>query len=185
MPADSRASRIAAASSADSTLSLAPSANCASASDRASPILRSAARSLRCATDSSIILAMKIVQVTSEAKARPTITALTMMSADMNIDHGDNSCSAATVDFSALPSAGSALYRTLRRRRQAGSRRCGAGAGAARSCGRRGCNARRASTGLRRRLRRRPFCCANDGCASDSIASASMTTQSHETVLKQ
>ena len=33
IPADSRASRIAAASSEDNTLSLAPSANCASASD--------------------------------------------------------------------------------------------------------------------------------------------------------
>ena len=64
-----------------------------------------------CTTDSSIIFAMKTVQVTSEAKARPIMTALTMMSADRNIDHGDNSCSAATVDFSALallPSAGCA-----------------------------------------------------------------------------
>ena len=77
IPADSRASRIAAASNDDSTPSLAPSANCASASERASPILLSAARSLRCTTDSSIILAMKMVQVTSEAKARPIITALT------------------------------------------------------------------------------------------------------------
>ena len=34
---------------------------------------------------------MKIVQVTSDAKARPIITALTTMSADLNIDHGDNS----------------------------------------------------------------------------------------------
>ena len=47
MPADSRASRIAAASSDANTLRLAPSANCASASDRASAILSSAARSLR------------------------------------------------------------------------------------------------------------------------------------------
>src|SRR6202012_1384715 len=93
---------------ADSTLSLAPSANCASASDRASPIFRSAVRSLRRTSESSIILAMNTVQVTSEANARPIITALTMMSADMNIDHGDNSCSAATVDFNdlaLLPSA--------------------------------------------------------------------------------
>ena len=42
IPADSRASRIAAASNDDNTLSLAPSANCASASDLASPILPSA-----------------------------------------------------------------------------------------------------------------------------------------------
>ena len=34
---------------------------------------------------------MKIVQVTSEAKASPIITALTTMSADLNIVHGDNS----------------------------------------------------------------------------------------------
>src|ERR1700753_2379460 len=43
---------------------------------------------------------MKTVPVTSEAKASPIMTALTMMSADMNIDHGDNSCSATAVDFS-------------------------------------------------------------------------------------
>ena len=34
---------------------------------------------------------MKMVHVTSEAKARPTITACTTMSADLNIDHGENS----------------------------------------------------------------------------------------------
>ena len=34
---------------------------------------------------------MKIVHVTSEANARPIMTALTMISADMNIDHGDSS----------------------------------------------------------------------------------------------
>src|SRR5665213_3119127 len=111
MPADNRASLIAAANSADSTLSLAPSANCASASERASPTFFSALRSLPCTIDSAIIFAMKTVQVTTEAKARPIMTALTMMSADRNIDHGDNSCSAATVDFSALallPSPGCA-----------------------------------------------------------------------------
>ena len=92
MPADSRASRIAAASSDGSTPCLAPSANCASDSERASPILFECRAHLRAArTDSSTILARKMVQVTSEAKARPIITAFTMMSADMNIDHGDNS----------------------------------------------------------------------------------------------
>ena len=45
---------------------------------------------------------MKMVQVTSEAKASPIITALTMMSADMNIDHGDNSRSATVVDFNGV-----------------------------------------------------------------------------------
>src|ERR1700733_1367753 len=102
IPADSRASRIAAASSDDNTPSLAPSANCASASDLASPILPSALLSLRCTTDNSTILAMKMVQVTSEANASPIITALTRISADMNIDHGDSSCSAVAVDFSGL-----------------------------------------------------------------------------------
>ena len=46
---------------------------------------------------------MKMVQVTSEAKARPIMTALTRMSADRNIDHGDNSRSASVVDFSDRP----------------------------------------------------------------------------------
>jgi hypothetical protein len=103
IPADSRASRIAAASNDDSTLFFAPSANCASASDLASPILPSAARRPRRISDSSIILAMKMVQVTSEAKASPIMTALTRMSADRNIDHGDSSRSPATVDLSGLP----------------------------------------------------------------------------------
>jgi hypothetical protein len=50
---------------------------------------------------------MKMVHVTSEAKARPIITALTRISADRNIDHGDNSRSATFVEFSdRLPSAG-------------------------------------------------------------------------------
>ena len=97
IPADNRASPIAAASNADSTLSLAPSENCASASDRASPILASAARSLRRTNDSSIIFAMNTVQVTSEANASPTMTALTMISADRNIDHGDSSRSPGSI----------------------------------------------------------------------------------------
>src|SRR5712672_883692 len=106
MPADCRASRIDAASSDGSTPSFAPSANCASASDRAPPIFASAQRSFLRTTDSSTIFAMKMVQVTSEAKARPIITALTMTSADMNIDHGDNSRIAMLVDFGAAPSVG-------------------------------------------------------------------------------
>src|SRR5260370_34182029 len=53
-------------------------------------------------TESSIILAMKTVHVTSDAKARPTITAFTVMSADMNIAHGDSSRSATVVDFNDL-----------------------------------------------------------------------------------
>ena len=46
--------------------------------------------------------AMKMVQVISDAKARPIITALTRMSADRNIDHGDSSRSEATSAFSDL-----------------------------------------------------------------------------------
>ena len=110
MPADSRASRIAAARKDASTLPLAPSANCASASDLASPILMSARRSLRWMNVSSTILPRKMVQVTSEAKARPTITDLTMMSAFQNISHGDNSDIAALPSLAILfsPSAGAA-----------------------------------------------------------------------------
>src|SRR6202022_2152363 len=105
-----RQPRIAAARNADKTpdlaLALAPSANCASASERESAISPSAEVSLPRATASSIIFAMKIVQVTSEAKASPIITALTRTSADRNIDHGDNSRSVTVVDFSDLLSAG-------------------------------------------------------------------------------
>jgi hypothetical protein len=108
IPADSRASRIAAASSVDSTLSLAPSANCASASDLASPILPSAARKPRRTNDSSIVLAMKMVQVSSEAKASPIMTALTRISADMNIDHGDNSRSVGAAGFGGVTLSASA-----------------------------------------------------------------------------
>ncbi len=104
IPADIRASRMAAASNENSTLPFEPSANCASASDRASAILPSAARRLRCTTDSSIIFAIKIVQVTSDAKARPIMTALTTTSADRNIDHGENSRSSTPAAFNSLPS---------------------------------------------------------------------------------
>ncbi|GGI22668.1 hypothetical protein GCM10010987_20550 [Bradyrhizobium guangdongense] len=47
---------------------------------------------------------MKTVQVTSEAKASPIITAFTMMSADMNITQGDNSFMAG-----AMPAFGAVL----------------------------------------------------------------------------
>ena len=102
MPADSRASRIAALSSDDSTLFLSPSANWASDSDRDGAIFFSTLRILPCAIESSIIFAMKIVQVISEAKARPTMTDLTTMSADRNIDQGENSRSVAAVALSDL-----------------------------------------------------------------------------------
>src|SRR5260370_36875543 len=47
-----------------------------------------------------MIFAMKMVQVSSEAKARPIMTALTRTSADRNIDQGDSSRSATAVGFS-------------------------------------------------------------------------------------
>src|SRR6267378_5560234 len=176
IPADNRASRIAAASNADNTLPLAPSANCASASDRASLILASAARSLRCMKESSIILAIKMVHVTSEAKARPIITALTRISADRNIDQGDNSRSVTDVDFSGLAaSAGAAVASEAAAAGTDGAASDGAGActggatGAGVACGcccdNPGiCCAAGAA-----------FCCANDDVASDSIASAEIT----------
>ena len=56
---------------------------------------------LPCANVSSIDFAMKTVQVTSEAKASPIITAFTTTSADMNIDHGDSSRGTVRMDFDA------------------------------------------------------------------------------------
>src|SRR6478736_5137156 len=47
---------------------------------------------------------MKMVQVTSEAKARPIMTALTTTSADLNIVQGDNSLSSTAAPFSVLAS---------------------------------------------------------------------------------
>src|SRR5579863_3084974 len=44
---------------------------------------------------------MKIVHVTSEANARPTITAFTMISAERNIDQGESSCSVTLDDLAA------------------------------------------------------------------------------------
>src|SRR6202140_2732823 len=174
-PADSRASRIAADSNDDNTLSFAPSANCASASDLASLILPSAARSLRWISDSSIILAMKMVHVTSEAKARPIMTALTKISADTNIDQGDNSRSATVVDFSdLLPSAEVAVASEAAGVAAGwaatdGAAACAGGACAG-SAGGRDCDSAGGCCGAGG-----VFCCADDGDASDSIASAKIT----------
>src|SRR5262249_23099198 len=44
-------------------------------------------------------LASRIVHVSSDAKARLIITALTKMSADINIDHGDRSCGIVRADW--------------------------------------------------------------------------------------
>src|ERR1700690_3778723 len=49
---------------------------------------------------------MKIVHVTSEANARPIITAFTMISAERNIDQGESSCSVA---FSGLEASAAAV----------------------------------------------------------------------------
>ena len=65
---------------------------CASASVRVSATRANAACSVRRARASMMVLAMKIVQVASEAKPRLIITALTTMSAARNIDQGDSSC---------------------------------------------------------------------------------------------
>src|SRR5437870_7575733 len=46
-----------------------------------------------------MIFAMNTVHVNSEAKASPIMTALTRMSADRNIDQGDNSFSPAAADL--------------------------------------------------------------------------------------
>ena len=62
---------------------------------------RSAPVSRRRTRANSTILAKKMVHVTNDAKASQTITILTMMSADMNIDHGDNSCGTAAAGLSA------------------------------------------------------------------------------------
>jgi hypothetical protein len=128
-------------------------------------ILARAARSLRWPRDSSIILAMKMVHVTSEAKARPIITALTRMSADRNIDHGDNSRSATVVDFcDRLLSVGvvAASAAGAGRTADAGAGACAATAGGCDDIG--ACGAAGAAS-----------CCAKEGCANDSIASAKST----------
>ena len=51
---------------------------------------------------------MNMVQVTSEAKASPIITALTMTSADRNIDQGERSCGTGAAGFSACALSGAA-----------------------------------------------------------------------------
>ncbi|CAH1657327.1 conserved exported hypothetical protein [Hyphomicrobiales bacterium] len=59
---------------------------------RASTSPVSERRARRLAAASSMLLASQTVQVISEAKARPTITALTTRSACMNMPQGDRSC---------------------------------------------------------------------------------------------
>ena len=50
-----------------------------------------AIRNLRLAKNNSMLLASQTVHVTSDAKAKPSITVCTTMSAEANIDHGERS----------------------------------------------------------------------------------------------
>src|SRR6266481_3622106 len=59
-----------------------------SAKERAAASERCARLRRRRAPQSSRVLASQMVQVRTEARTRPSITALTMMSADMNMPHG-------------------------------------------------------------------------------------------------
>ncbi len=109
---------------------------------------------------------MKMVHVTSEAKASPIITALTRISADRNIDQGDSSRSVDAAGFSARlpPSAEGAVASGAAGAGTEGTAAGGAGAGDTVCAGfvGDGCCA---DSG----------CCADDGEASDSIASAAIT----------
>ena len=60
----------------------------ASASERAAASTSWARARLRRAPTSSSVLASQMVQVSTDANRRPIITALTMMSAAMNMPHG-------------------------------------------------------------------------------------------------
>src|SRR5882757_260798 len=111
-----------------------------------------------------MIFAMKMVQVSSEAKARPIMTALTRTSADRNIDQGDSSRSATAVDFSDLASDGVAVASEACGAAGRATAGPGAGAGDAVCAGLADCCGAGA-------------CCADDGWASDSIASAPITAQ--------
>src|SRR6266851_4019873 len=110
----------------------------------------------------SIILAMKMVQVTSEAKARPIMTAFTSTSADLNIDHGDNSRSSAAAAFNSLlsRSAGAAVAS------EAGEAAAGAAAAVGAEDAAGDWDAAGASTtaGADGAI----FCCADEGAASVS-----------------
>src|SRR5439155_26776181 len=66
-------------------------AQAASARDRALSTVANACRSLRPSASSSIALARPTVQVMTEAKARPMMTASTIWLADRNMLRGDRS----------------------------------------------------------------------------------------------
>src|SRR3954454_8530699 len=103
---------------------------------------------------------MKMVQVTSDAKARPIMTALTTTSADLNIVHGDNSLSSAVAAFSNLASRSAGVA--------AGSEGAAAWGNAAGGCDRAGACWATGAAGV-------VPCWADSGAASDSIASAEIT----------
>ena len=106
-PADSRNSSAAARMSAP-TLSVRPCmAAAASSKLRACASAAIAPRNRRRALNSSIALASQMVQVSTEAKARPTITALTTISAAMNMPQGDRSRGR----FSTMAGSGAACAR--------------------------------------------------------------------------
>src|SRR5215216_4464078 len=107
---------------------------------------------------------MKMVQVTSEAKARPIITALTSTSADLNIDHGDNSLSSAVAAFSDLASRSAGVAAASEA--AAGAAAWGSTAGGCDTVG--ACWVTDGAAGA-------APCWADDGAASDSIASADIT----------
>ena len=88
-PADSAVSR--AAASTRAFAGPPPRAQAASARDRALSTVANACRNLRPSASSSIAFASPTVQVMTEAKARPMMTASTIWLADRNILHGDRS----------------------------------------------------------------------------------------------
>ena len=112
---------------------------------------------------------MKMVQVTSDAKARPIMTALTTTSADLNIVHGDNSLSSAAAAFSNLPSRSAGVAAA-----SAGAAGAAATAGWGSAAG--GCDTAGAgwAAGADGAAGVVP-CWADEGTASDSIASAEIT----------
>ena len=74
-------------------------------SERADEIALNAA-ALRRDASSSIVLASQTVHVTTDANARPTITACTTMSADRNMPHGERSCGSMALAVTAASEAG-------------------------------------------------------------------------------
>src|SRR4051812_1456379 len=111
---------------------------------------------------------MKMVQVTSDAKARPIMTALTTTSADLNIVHGDNSLSSAVAAFSNLASRCSAGVPAASEGADGAAAAAGCGSAAAGCAGACWATGADGAAGV-------AFCWAKDGPASDCIASAQTT----------